>query len=77
MHELLAALHDVWAWWLQNWIWVIAAGNALFLIYGYFEGPGWLPHSTCPYCCWCSGQEPLGDRIEGRLRARLVGGDAR
>lgn len=30
-------------------------------------GPGWLPHSSCPHCCWCSGDVPFGTRVEKRL----------
>lgn len=37
----------------------------------YYQGPGWLPHDECPFCCWCSGRGPLGDRIESRLASWL------
>lgn len=42
----------------------------------YFTGPGWLPHSECPFCCWCSGVEPLGDRLERRVVRALFGGES-
>lgn len=49
----------------------LAAGLA---IVGYFQGPGWLPHSECPFCCWCGGGVPFGERVERRV-VKLVDGD--
>lgn len=49
--------------------WTLAAGlfTASILLMGYAQGPGWLAHSECPHCCWCSGRPPFGDRVEKRL----------
>lgn len=50
---------------------------ALALGDGYFQGPGWLPHSECPHCCWCDSRVPLGDRVEERIASAVRGGRER
>lgn len=72
MHEYLSWTHDAWAWWNAEGVpWALVAGAVLVVLFYYISGPGWLPHHSCPHCCWCSGGPPLGDRIEARVAERV------
>lgn len=60
---------------LQLYAFPAAFASIVAILWSYVSGPGWLAHDPCPCCCWCSGGEPFGDRVERRL-ATVLGGDA-
>lgn len=62
--EFFAALYEVAL--TEEGALLAAVMGTVCIGVGYFQGPGWLAHSRCPHCCWCSSRIPLGNRIEER-----------
>lgn len=68
----LPALHEI----VQSNLPLSASVAALILgiclLLSYYQGPGWLAHSECPHCCWCTGRRPFGERAEDRIQEWLT-----
>jgi len=53
------------------WMMISIPATLAFAVHAYYQGPGWMAHSECPYCCWCISRKPFADRVENQIREWL------